>query len=293
MPNDGQWQSYPYILPNRILDHKIYDLMNQDSTVPDAAHPNGWSQNDKVAALKEYTWVHSSEPVPQLTQNRLASLTRGVQYAQRLYDISRDPNYDPGDYQAAAQIRNQAGNLQDQAKGTWLDQPFKTVSGWFGANQIDPKYVYGIHALDSFKGGLKDSNLNETEQNELKGIELDRNLPLLIPDVLQKRKDELNQQISNALTNRERIDYGYVQRAKELGADGRGRIADEGAQSLSQLNPPIVKRALPVAPAAPSPTPKLGTARSNPLQVRDQATIDGLGSGIYYQLPNRKIFLTK
>ena len=162
--------------------------------------------------------------------------------------------------------------------------------GYFSGNNIDPKYAYGVHALDSLKGGLTDANLNETEQNELKGIELDRNLPNLIPDVLQKRKDELNQQISNAMTNRERIDYGYVQRAKELGADGRGRIADEGAQTLSQLNPPVVKRALPVAPAAPSPTPKLGTSAANPLPVRDQATKDGLPGGTYYKLPDGRIF---
>jgi hypothetical protein len=162
--------------------------------------------------------------------------------------------------------------------------------GWLSGNQIDPKYIYGVHALDALKGGLTDPNLNETEQNELKGIELDRNLPNLIPDVLQKRKDELNQQISNAMTNRERIDYGYVQRAKELGADGRGRIADEGAQTLSQLNPPVVKRALPVAPAAPSPTPKLGGSADNPVQVRDQATKDNLPVGTYFQLPNGQKF---
>jgi hypothetical protein len=288
MPNDGRWQSYEHILPNRLLDHAIYDNLHQDSTVPDPDHPKGWSQQDKIDALKQFNWDHSSNAVPLETQNRLNSLLQQSQYAQRLYELTKDPGWDAGDYQTAAKIRNDLANNQGQFKGAgWLDQGWRGVTGFLSGNKIDPKYTYAVHAMDALKGGLKDANLNQTERDELKGVDLNGSLPNLIGDLYQKRKDELNQQISQSMSNKERLDYGYVAQAKAMGADGRGRLKDDGSVRFAGPAPSATP-----APA-PSPTPRLGTSFANPVPVHDQGTIDNLPSGTHFQLPNGQKFRKK
>ena len=207
MPNDGKWQTYEHVYPDKLLDKQIYDNLHQDSS--------GWSKADKINALRENYWEHTSTPLSEENSNKLHSLREQVLYSQRIMDAV--DHMDPGDWGWLAQKKNTIAAHQYDFKGMpVVDGLMKGVSKVIAGGEVDPRLTHLMQAYASLKGGASNSYLTGEERDALKSINLDATLKDNIKGFNHDRMAEYNQYVNTALANRFRMDPDLLQTAQSI-----------------------------------------------------------------------------
>lgn len=264
MPNDGKWQTYEHVYPDKLLDQQILNNLHQDSSK--------WSKADKINALRQDYWTHTSEPLSSENSNKLHSLREQVLYSQRIMDAV--DHLQPGDWGWLAQKKNYIAAHQYDYQGMpVVDGLMKGVSKVIAGGEVDPRLERLMQSFASLKGGASNSYLTGEERDSLKRINLDATLKDNIKGFNNDRMAEYNQYVNTALANRFRMDPDLLDAAQSI--TNKRHIQD--AQSFDYSKVPNSRVGDTQPPAAPGSTPTAGGggtygSRNSPAPIGNDTT---------------------
>ena len=157
----------------------------------------------------------------ELTENKLSALHNQVLQSQRMLDLIKNKNMEPGDWGWFRRWQNEVAAHRYDWSNTPLDAIWQASVKFVAPDGLNPTLSDLMEAYQLLIAGKHNNALSASDQGELDRLSLDGLLPDNLKLLNRDRMSEFNLYINQAITNGLRIDPMWLNDAASIAANGR------------------------------------------------------------------------